>query len=101
MGKVLLVGLLLRAAFLIPGAGPVGVAAAGPGASYTATLAGGEEVPPHTTPASGQATFQVSADGQSLTYTVTVSNITNVISGHIHLGPKGQNGDIVLPLVPM
>jgi hypothetical protein len=74
--------------------------AAPPGASYTAQLSGGEEVPPHNTPASGQATFQVSADGQSLTYSVTVSNITNVIAGHIHIAPKGTNGDIVLPLVP-
>jgi len=75
--------------------------AAGPGASYTAPLSGGEEVPPRTTPASGQATFQVSADGQSLTYSVTVQNIANVTMGHIHLGAKGANGDIVLPLVPM
>jgi len=72
----------------------------GPGASYTAQLTGGEEVPPRTTPASGQATFQVSADGMSLAYTVTVSNIANVTAGHIHLAPRGQNGDIVLPLVP-
>jgi hypothetical protein len=75
--------------------------AAGPGASYTAPLSSGEEVPPRTSPASGQATFQVSADGQSLTYSVTVQNIANVTMGHIHLGAKGANGDIVLPLVPM
>jgi len=100
MGKVLLIGLLVGAALLIPGAGPTGAVAAGPGASYVAQLSGGEEVPPRTTPASGQATFEVSADGQSITFTVTVNNITNVIMGHIHIGPKGANGDIVLPLVP-
>ncbi|HEY8600715.1 MAG TPA: CHRD domain-containing protein, partial [Thermomicrobiales bacterium] len=70
------------------------------GAGYAAPLSGGEEVPPRATPAGGEATFQVSPDGQSLTYTVTVRDIANVTMGHIHLGPRGANGDIVLPLVP-
>src|SRR5919202_1671951 len=101
MGKLRALGLLLAAALAaLALGGPAGAATRGPGASYTAQLSGGEEVPPRTTPASGQATFQVSADGMSLTYTVTVSNISNVTQGHIHIAPKGQNGDIVLPLVP-
>ena len=101
MGKLRALGLLLAVALAaLALVGPAGAATRGPGASYTAQLSGGEEVPPRTTPASGQATFQVSPDGQSLTYTVTVSNITNLTQGHIHLAPKGQNGDIVLPLVP-
>lgn len=101
MGTMRAAGVLLILVLIMLGSHGGSLAAAGPGAAYTAPLAGGEEVPPRTTPASGQATFQVSADGQSLTYTVTVSNITNVVGGHIHLGPKGQNGDIVLPLVPV
>src|ERR671932_1671056 len=100
MGKLRALGLLLAVALAALALDvPAGAATRGPGASYTAQLSGGEEVPPRTTPASGQATFQVSADGQSLTYTVTVSNISNVTQGHIHIAPKGQNGDIVLPLV--
>jgi hypothetical protein len=79
---------------------PLEASTNGAGAVYTAPLSGGEEVPARTTPGSGQAEFQVSADGQSLTYTVTVSNMTNVTMGHIHIGAKGTNGDIVLPLVP-
>jgi hypothetical protein len=77
-----------------------GTATAGPGGSYTAQLSGAEEVPARTTPASGMVALQVSPDGQSITYSVTVSDITNVRMGHIHIGPKGTNGDIVLPLVP-
>src|SRR3954465_13382099 len=101
MGRLRVLGLLLATTLPLLGLGTArGAAAAGAGASYAAQLSGGEEVPPRTTPASGQATFQVSADGQSLTYTVTVSTITNVIAGHIHLAAKGANGDIVLPLVP-
>ena len=100
MGKVRVLMLaLVGLALLWPGG--TDTLAAGPGASYAAPLSGGEEVPPRTTPASGQATFQVGADGQSLTYSVTVRDITNVTMGHIHLGAKGANGDIVLPLVPM
>jgi hypothetical protein len=41
-----------------------------------------------TTQATGQAIFQLSADGQSLSYTLTVSNITNVFMAHIHLSPS-------------
>lgn len=99
-GLVRLLGLLLVALSMGIGPAPLGAAPRGAGDSYTAPLSGGEEVPPRTTPASGQATFQVSADGQSLTYSVTVQNIANVTSGHIHLAPKGANGEIVLALVP-
>lgn len=78
-------------------AGPVGAA----GQSYTATLSGGEEVPPRTTTAAGKAEFQVSADGMSMTYKVTLSSeITNLVAGHIHVGKKGENGAVVVNLVP-
>jgi hypothetical protein len=100
MKQILLAALLLSALLVMPG-DLAGAQIGGPGASYAAALAGSGEVPPNTSPASGQATFEVSADSQSLTYTVTVSNITNVISGHIHLAPAGQNGDIILPIVPV
>src|SRR3954453_20669296 len=97
-----LLGLLLACGLVtFAPLGPTGASHAGPGTSYTAQLSGGEEVPGRNTPASGQATFQVSPDGTSMTYNVTVSNITNVIGGHIHIAPKGANGDIVLPLVPV
>lgn len=101
MGKMRFLLLALAGLALLLWPGGVDTLAAGPGAGYTATLAGGEEVPPRATPASGEVAIQVSADGQSLTYTVTVRDITNVLYGHIHLAPRGQNGDIVLTLVPM
>lgn len=77
-----------------------GVAAAEAGASYTVQLSGNSEVPSRATPAGGEVAIQISPDGQSLTYTVTVHDITNVTMGHIHIGAPGTNGDIVLPLVP-
>jgi hypothetical protein len=100
MGKVRFLMLALIVVTVLMWSGGAGTLAAGPGASYTTKLTGGEEVPPRTTPGSGEVAIQVSADGQSLTYTVTVRDITNVTMGHIHVGAKGANGDIVLPLVP-
>ena len=66
--------------------------------TYTVPLTPAEEVPPRASTATGQATFQLSADGQSLTYRLTVDNIQNVIGAHIHIGARGENGPIVLPL---
>ena len=66
--------------------------------TYTATLSAAEEVPSNASPATGQATFQLSADGQSLTYRLTVNNIQNPTAAHIHIGARGENGPVVLPL---
>ena len=100
-GPLLLVAVLVGALALLLGDGATaGATAAAPGDRYTAQLAGATEVPPRTTPASGEVVIQISPDGQSLTYTITVRDITNVIMGHIHIGAGGTNGDIVLPLVP-
>jgi hypothetical protein len=40
------------------------------------------------TNATGEATFQVSPDGSSITYELNVSNIDNVFMAHIHLSPS-------------
>lgn len=49
------------------------------------------------TSATGEATFQLSPNGQSLTYMLNVSNINNVFMAHIHLSPSM---DIVVWLYP-
>jgi CHRD domain-containing protein len=61
-----------------------------------APLSGSEEVPARETKARGNATFRLSQDGQSITYRLVASNIENVTMSHIHLGPKGSNGGIVV-----
>jgi hypothetical protein len=58
-------------------------------------LSGDEEVPAVVTGAQGQATFKLSADGQSLTYKLNVANIDDVTQAHIHLEEPGVNGPIV------
>ena len=65
---------------------------------YTANLIGSSEVPAVNTVANGQAVFKLSADGNSMTFTLTVSNIENVTQAHIHFAPAGVAGPVVVPL---
>jgi hypothetical protein len=62
-------------------------------------LSGDEEVPPRPVQSQGEAKFQLSKDGTSVDYKLNASNIENVIAGHIHLGPRGANGPVVVFLV--
>ena len=63
-------------------------------------LHGAQEVPARETHAQGQATFQANEDGTELRYKLNVANIANVFQAHIHLGPSGANGPIVVWLYP-
>jgi hypothetical protein len=63
-------------------------------------LSGDEEVPVRDTDAQGQAIFQVSEDGSSISYKLMVANIENVTQAHIHLAPAGMNGGVVAWLYP-
>jgi hypothetical protein len=67
-----------------------------PATSFTATLAGTNEVPPVTTAATGTATFTIN-EGQ-IEYTVEVTGIQNALQAHIHTGREGQNGPVRLNL---
>jgi len=54
-----------------------------------------------TSPATGDAVFQLSADGLKLTYRLTVSGITDVTMAHIHVSlTPGENGDVAAWLYP-
>jgi hypothetical protein len=63
-------------------------------------MSGDQEVPPNDSRAQGQATFQVSGDGQSVHYKLIASNIDNVFMAHIHCGPAGMIGPVVVWLYP-
>ncbi|HYN80125.1 MAG TPA: CHRD domain-containing protein [Gemmatimonadaceae bacterium] len=55
--------------------------------TFTASLTGAKERPtPRTTPANGSATFTLSADGNTLTWNVTMTGANNVFASHIHVG---------------
>jgi hypothetical protein len=73
----------------------VGTAVAGNN-KFKTHLTGDEENPPRPTRAQGEAHFTLSDDGTELHYKLIVANIDNVVASHIHLGPPGANGGIVV-----
>jgi CHRD domain len=94
--KILPITLIAVAALVI-----ASVAYASPAAApqdFSARLVGAEEVPPRATDATGTAFFQLSDDGTRISYTVSVSNIENVVASHIHCGAKGVNGPVGVTL---
>jgi hypothetical protein len=90
--------ILSAMALLVIGAAPA--ISAGHGTNFRTHLTGAEEVPAVETRAQGQAMFKLSADGESLSYKLIVSNIENVTMAHIHLGAAGVNGPVVVWLYP-
>ena len=74
----------------------VGAAGAGINANWSDHATGAQEVPPRDTLAQGQAIFHLSDDGQSIDYRLIASNIENVVQSHIHIGPTGANGPVVV-----
>lgn len=68
---------------------------------FWAKIRGRNEVPnPVDTGARGWAFFRFSRDASELEFHIFVSRIDNVIGTHIHLAPKGENGPVVLSMVP-
>jgi CHRD domain len=79
----------------------VGIAVAVPGGNFSVHATGDLEVPvARDTGAQGQATFKLSADGESLSYKLNVANIENVIMAHIHTTALVDPGPIVVWLYP-
>ncbi|MEW9669173.1 CHRD domain-containing protein [Ammoniphilus sp. 3BR4] len=63
--------------------------------TFVARLRGSEEVPPVVTNATGMTHFRLSEDGSRLHFTLVVDNIRKATEAHIHLGRRGENGDVV------
>jgi hypothetical protein len=68
------------------------------GLPESATLSGANQVPPVTTAGTGTANITLNPGHDELCYHVTVSSLSSpVIAAHIHMGPAGTNGPIVIP----
>jgi hypothetical protein len=66
-----------------------------------ASLTGGVEVPPGDPDGSGLATFIVHPARGRLCFSIAVDDIMlPAIAAHIHVGPAGVAGPIVVPLTP-
>ena len=69
----------------MPGSNAVGV-----------KLSGAEEVPPVQTVGSGSGSLRLAEDG-TLSGSVTTKDVPGT-AAHIHLGAKGKNGPVIVPL---
>jgi hypothetical protein len=69
----------------IPGSNAVGV-----------KLSGAEEVPPVNVTGSGSGSFRLADDG-SISGSVTTKDVAGA-AAHIHIGAKGKNGPVIVPL---
>ena len=70
--------------------------AVAPPKNFAVPLSADNEVPANDSNAHGLAKLQLSSDGLTMTYRLIASNIDNVIAAHIHLGPPGVNGPVVV-----
>jgi len=66
------------------------------GNAVRVNLSGAEEVPPISVPASGSGSFTIGNDG-SVQGSVTTTGVQGTMA-HIHIGPRGQNGPVIIPL---
>jgi hypothetical protein len=65
--------------------------------SFSAYLNGGQETPAVVSTGTGQGSFTL--NGNSLTYDVTVQNMSSTITAaHFHVAPPGVAGPVVMPI---
>jgi hypothetical protein len=58
-------------------------------------MQGHQENPPVFTDATGLAQFRLINRGDTLFYRLAVHNVSNVVSAHLHMAPRGMNGPVV------
>ena len=65
--------------------------------TFRIELTGSQQVGPVSTEASGKATVRLIHNGTAISFRVIVCNIVDVIASHIHVGPAGTNGKVIIP----
>jgi hypothetical protein len=79
----------------------VDVAGARGGRPLSTTLTGAEEVPgPGDPDGSGRAVLTFNPGQEQVCFELTVSGIEPANAAHIHVGPAGVAGPVVVPLLP-
>jgi CHRD domain len=95
----------LRAIFLVAALGMVGLFAVGApaygeGRPFATALTGGAEVPgPGDPDASGTASLTLNQGQGEVCFDLSWANIDGIVTAaHVHVGPAGVAGDVVVPL---
>lgn len=68
------------------------------GQDFSGTLSGENEVPPTESSANGTAKFQVNDESTEVSYWININGLKQVDQAHIHSGPEGENGEVVVTL---
>jgi hypothetical protein len=77
----------------------VGLAVGQGGKRFTIDMTGAAEVPgPGDPDGTGTAILRVNAGQGIISYELKVTNITTATAAHIHRGPAGEAGPVVVPL---
>ena len=66
------------------------------GNTVNLSLSGTQEVPPLSVPGSGSGSFTIGEDG-SVAGSVTTTGVEGTMA-HIHMGARGANGPVIVPL---
>ncbi len=66
--------------------------------ALTTEMLGKNEVPKGSPTASGKATITLNATKGTVCWKFTVKGLDTVNASHIHKGPKGKSGNVVVPL---
>jgi len=66
------------------------------GSTVNLNLSGAQEVPPVSVPGSGSGSFTIGEDG-SVTGSVSTTGVEGTMA-HIHMGARGTNGPVIVPL---
>jgi hypothetical protein len=64
--------------------------------NFQAHLSGANEVPSNDSRGTGQALVRIDRDETSLTFKLAAANLDGVTMAHIHCGPEGANGPVIL-----
>ena len=74
-----------------------GCASMGGSDAVQVSISGAEEVPPVKTSASGSGSITVSED-RSVSGSFKLQNAAQISVAHIHVGPAGKSGPVIIPL---
>ncbi len=88
---ILWVGTLALAVAAAPTAAGTGLSA-----EFEVSLSGAQQVSPVVTSATGSFEVQLVSMGTALVFELEVCDIVGVTQAHIHVGPAGTNGPVVL-----
>mmetsp|Transcript_13193 Transcript_13193/g.19891 ORF Transcript_13193/g.19891 Transcript_13193/m.19891 type:complete len:348 (+) Transcript_13193:27-1070(+) len=63
--------------------------------SYQITLDGDQEVPPSGSNAQGTGSMQLDKKTRQLSFNIN-HNVQGALAAHVHVAPKGENGDVII-----